>query len=46
MKIRNYAGYPQYNGQNGGGGDRNIDGGRADSTYLPGQLVDGGSASG
>ena len=30
----------------GGGGDRNVDGGRADSIYLPEQNLDGGTASG
>jgi hypothetical protein len=30
----------------GGDGDRNVDGGRADSIYLPSQNIDGGTASG
>ena len=33
-------------GAGGGGGDRNVDGGRADSIYLPSQNIDGGTASG
>jgi hypothetical protein len=33
-------------GSGGGSGDRNIDGGSADSVYLPSQLIDGGDANG
>ena len=31
-------------GGGGGGEDRNVDGGRADSIYLPSQVIDGGTA--
>jgi len=43
-EVLTYDGVEWVNSIGKAGGDRNVDGGKSDSVYLPSQLVDGGGA--